>query len=386
MFLKRLLERNRPLVEFAQKSHRDGRLLPDTYLLDLDAIEANARLLLKAGVDHGLRLYFMLKQIGRIPAVGQLLSEMGFAGAVCVDFREALAMLQNGIPIGNVGHLVQTPKAALERIIESRPDVMTVFSLEKAREISELCEKRGIRQNIMLRVVGDDDVLYPGQRGGFSLTRLSQDVERLEALPGVSIAGVTNFPCVLYSEKSGGFHPTPNAATVLAAAEFLRDRGHRNLQINLPSASCVASLPLIASLGGTHAEPGHSLIGTTPYHALEGSGPERPAVLYLSEISHSVGTRTYCYGGGCYSRGGLTWALVGRDDGTVTRAYAPSPENIDYHIELDGTFSVSDTVVMCFRTQIFVTRSEVAVVRGLSVDHPEIDGIYTAQGQYLRMR
>ena len=66
-------------------------------------------------------------QSGCCPA----LNELGFAGCVAVDYKEALVMIENGIRLGNVGHLVQTPKAALKKIVAAHPEVMTVYSLER---------------------------------------------------------------------------------------------------------------------------------------------------------------------------------------------------------------------------------------------------------------
>ena len=60
------------------------------------------------------------------------------------------------------------------------------------------------------------------------------------------------------------------------------------------------------------------------------------------------------------------------------------PESIDYHLELGEECAVSDGVVMSFRSQIFVTRSEVAVIRGLSQGAPRVEGIYSSLGQRLR--
>ena len=37
----------------------------------------------------------------------------------------------------------------------------------------------------------------------------------------------------------------------------------KDLNINLPSATCIASIPLISELHGTSGEPGHGLTGTT---------------------------------------------------------------------------------------------------------------------------
>lgn len=45
MYLQRLIERNPRLMEIAIKLHQDGRIPPNTWLIDLDAIAENARAL-----------------------------------------------------------------------------------------------------------------------------------------------------------------------------------------------------------------------------------------------------------------------------------------------------------------------------------------------------
>ena len=73
----------------------------------------------------------------------------------------------------------------------------------------------------------------------------------------------------------------------------------------------VGSQMMIAAAGGTHGEPGHGLTGTTPYHAGHPDAEERPGYLYVSEVSHNLGDKAYCYGGGHYRRGHMKNALVG---------------------------------------------------------------------------
>ena len=97
MFLDQTIRRNPQLVETAFMLHQEGKILPDSYLVDVDVFLENARRLLqKAGQNH-IRLYFMLKQIGRNPYLAKALMEMGYSGAVVVDFREALVMMKNRI-------------------------------------------------------------------------------------------------------------------------------------------------------------------------------------------------------------------------------------------------------------------------------------------------
>lgn len=386
MFLESVIERNQPLVSLGIEWQQSGVILPDTYLLDYDTIVENARKIKQAGDECGVQNFFMLKQIGRNPLIGRALTELGYAGAVCVDFREALTMIRNQIPIGNVGHLVQVPRAALETILKSRPGIVTVYSLEKAQEISDVCARLGLTQKLMLRVLGQQDMLYSGQYGGFALEELDRAVDRIEAMPNVQVGGVCSFPCFLYDEAADDIMPTPNLKTVQTAAQMLRARGYQDLMLNTPSASCVRTMPKIAAAGGTHAEPGHGLTGTTPYHAAHCDAPERPAYLYVSEVSHNLGAKSYCYGGGHYRRGHMENALVGSslEDAKMVRVLPPDDSSIDYHFELQENCPVSAAAIMAFRTQFFVTRSRVAVVKGLSVGKPELAGLYSAVGDLVQ--
>lgn len=385
MFLERLLKTNEPLVSAAFDMQQHGVILPDTYILDLDAITRNAEVMKKEADSYGIKLYFMLKQLGRNPLVAKRIQEIGFAGAVCVDFREALTMKENGIHLGNVGHLVQTPRAAMDEIVSAHPEVMTVYSVEKAKEIGATAQRHGFVQPIMLRMLGKDDDLYPGQYGGFPLENLDAVVDEIESINGVRIAGVCSFPCLLYSDETHEVMPMPNAGTVRKAAQMLEEKGYKNLELNMPSVSCTATIPEVAKLGGTHMEPGHGLTGTTPYHR-DHDAAERIGYVYVSEVSHNLGNKGYCYGGGHYRRSHASGALVGTNlsNAKTVQVTPPIDESIDYHFELSEPCHVDDCVLMCFRTQIFVTRSEVAVVSGISTGAPKLEGIYDSQGRSLR--
>ena len=144
MFLNRLLATNSALAELAFEWHGRGVIQPDTYLLDLDVIQDNACLLHSEAVSSGVTLYYMLKQIGRNPMVGRAIQDVGFCGAVCVDRREALTLSRAGLALGNVGHLVQTPTSVLPEIIAARPDITTVYSIEKRSKLVPRRVGRGI--------------------------------------------------------------------------------------------------------------------------------------------------------------------------------------------------------------------------------------------------
>ena len=386
MFLNKCLANNRPLIEYAFKAHQKGLILPDTYLLDLDTIKANASAMLKEADDNGVLLYFMLKQIGRNPKVGKMLMDLGFKGAVVVDYKEALVMIENGIHIANVGHLVQIPKAALRKIIASKVDVVTVYSYDKILEVNEVAKELGIVQPLLIRITDDDAELYSGQVAGFSSEELKDLIVKFEALSNVKIGGVTAFPALLYNEKEGKITPTANMNGLKRAMAILKDAGYEDLLINIPSATCCSSIKEIKELGGNTGEPGHGLTGTTPLHKASDE-KERVGYVYVSEISHNFKDKSYCYGGGHYRRGHMENVLVGTslDDARMLKVKAPDDDSIDYHFEISENTKVSDTAVMCFRTQIFTTRSHVAIVEGLSEGKPEITGLYDSQGQRIKL-
>lgn len=383
MFLDSTIKRNPRLIEAAFELHRTGELLPDCYLLDYDTIMENGGAIANRCRELGLHAYFMTKQLGRNPVIAAGLMERGFEGAVTVDFSEALVMLRNKIPIGHAGHLVQPPKALLKSLVGA-VDYFTVYTVEKARELGEAASALGSVQKLILRVRGEDGEFYDGQQGGFNLAELERVAGEIAGIKGVLLAGVTSFPTLLYDEQRNEILATPNFAAATEAARRLTAMGFDITQVNTPSANCLASLELTARLGGTHVEPGHALTGTTPFGAHNSTG-EKPAIVYLSEVSHNYEGFGYCYGGGHYRRGHMQNALVGGSltYGRRVGAAAPSDESIDYHFRLSEPCTVSDGVVMAFRTQIFTTRSRVAVIKGLAAGKPLVDGVYDSQGRLL---
>ena len=98
--------------------------------------------------------------------------------------------------------------------------------------------------------------------------------------------------------------------------------------------------------------------------------------------------RPALHGGGFYARAGSTDALLHRT-GLRLHVQDMPAENIDYYRLLSApapgqpTVRAGDTAVLAFRTQMFVTRSNVAVVAGLSSGAPKLTGLYDALGRAL---
>ena len=387
MFLRFLKARNPALIDYGVFLLEQGLIESDTYVLDTDAIEHNARRLFELSQNYGLSLYFMSKQLGRNPgiarrvlAAGQASGGHGFTGMVAVDFREARILHSAGLPVKHLGHLCQVPSGAWDAALDMKSEVITIFSLEKAKELSQAAGRRGLIQDILLRVTDDGDIFYQGQEGGFTLKTMNETLDHIQKLPGLHIAGLTSFPCFVFNEGEGKAFPTSNAHTVVKGAALLRERGIHCSQINMPSCNSLATFPLAAELGATHLEPGHSLTGTNPDNLNE-NDPLTPALLYMSEVSHQYNGSSFCFGGGYYRRSNLRYALVKTGMGYVeTGVSAPAPEVIDYHLQLSGLFPSGSPVCMAFRTQIFTTRSRVALVEGLSASQPRLLGIWDSAG------
>ena len=381
MFLNKLQKDNPRLIEAICRLHQSGELLPDSYVVDLEQFRANAAAIKKKADEKGIRLFFMLKQLGRCPALAAELVKLGYEGAVVVDFKEAQVMMRHHIPIGNVGHLVQTPEGMLDEVVAYGPEAVTVFTEEKARSVDRAAKKAGRVQKILLRVFDDSDMIYSGQTAGISLGELPELLNRLRDCTSIHPAGVTSFPCYLYQDELGDIGPTPNLKTVLKGAEIMRTCGYEPEIINTPSATCVRSLELMSRLGGNCGEPGHGLTATTPAHAVSDQ-PEKSCVAYVSEVSHNFDGKGYCYGGGYYRRSHVTGALVGTEAGGLRQLQVtpPSLESIDYHFALSELCAVGETVIMAFRYQIFVTRSDLVLLEGVSEGKARIAGVYDSLG------
>lgn len=250
-------------------------------------------------------------------------------------------------------------------------EVVTVFSAARAAQVSAAAASLGIVQPVLLRVIERGDRVYPSQEGGFQLAHLAEQLPQLLALPGIRIEGVTSFPALELKENQQ-LVPTTNVHTLHRAVALLQDEGIDVRQMNAPSATSCETIPMLKELGVTHGEPGHALTGTTPSHAVNFDLKEKPSIVYVSEVSHDH----YVIGGGFYERGNIESACVGtasRDLRTV-RAKQPKIGYIDYYGSLDENedYAPGESVVYAFRTQIFVTRANVALVSGIQAGKPKI--------------
>jgi predicted amino acid racemase len=328
--------------------HQGGDLLANTYLLDIGGISANTRLIRSAADALGLRLYAMTKQFGRNPDACDAIAAAGIEAAVAVDIQCMEAVQRSQLRIGHVG--------------------VTVFSEAVADRLGAAATRAGVIQPVLLRVVAPGDRFYFGHGGGFPLEDVEATAHRIGATSGLRVAGVTSFPALLADPEARQLKVTPNLATILQAAERLRQAGFDIEQVNAPGTTSSGALKLLAEAGATHAEPGNGLHGTTPLMVFDDESPERPAIVYVSEVSHLDGDDAYVFGGGLYIDKVLgaygLHALCGRDETIIERIY-PAEMAADgaihyyamLHLPPAHDVRVGDTVVFCFRPQAFVTRA-----------------------------
>jgi predicted amino acid racemase len=379
MFLDVTKRRNPKLIQSGVTLHQSGQIPPNTYVIDLDILGENVEALARTANEHSFELYFMSKQLGRLPFIGRFIAEHGIQKAVAVEFDEAKTLAEGGVEIGNVGHLVQPGKNQWPEVLSWKPEVVTLFSYERAQQLSEAAVQSGMVQDVLLRVYADGDFIYPGQEGGFPLDSLDEELTRLAGLPGINIAGITTFPNFQLSADRMGMEPTPNFQTLLQAKKVLAGRGMEVKQVNGPSATSCETIPFLAGQGVTHGEPGHALTGTTPLHAYRDLA-EKPAIIYVTEVSHQDNDHYYVIGGGYYGRSHLTGCQVGNAESEILDQYVPAaepaPEAIDYYgaIEKPKDFRIAegDTAIFSFRTQVFVTRAHIALVKGIQSGQLEL--------------
>jgi predicted amino acid racemase len=240
--------------------------------------------------------------------------------------------------------------------------------------------------------VAPGDTFYRAHEGGFPADDIVAIADAIDRVPGVQFAGVTTFPALLFDHASGTVKATPNLATLGRAAEALAKAGRAKIEINAPGTTSSEILPMLAAAGATQIEPGHGLTGATPLHAVADL-PEIPAVVYVSEVSHLIGTEAFCFGGGLYVDPVFPdyqiRAIVSREPTASATALAPveipAPASIDYYGMIDASGSVKprvgDSVVFGFRPQAFVTRAYVVGIAGLCSSVPKVETIHDAFGR-----
>lgn len=393
MFLDVLRRRNPAFIEAAMALHQQGLIPANAYVLDLDAVEANARVLKSEADRHGLKIFAMTKQVGRASSFCAAVKRGGIDKAVAVDMACARATHNAGLKVGHLGHLQQVARhEAAAAAARFQPDYWTVFNDEKAAEAGAGAKAAGYVQNLLARIHAEGDTFYRGHEGGFASDEIAEVADRLDAIDGGRFAGITTFPALLFDHATRKVLPTPNLSTLSKAADALAKAGRKDIEVNAPGTTSSVLLEALAEAGATQCEPGNGLHGTTALHVMEDL-PELPAVLYLTEVSHLSGGKAYCFGGGFYIDPIFpeydVKAIVGPEPTTAANALrsveVPPPSAIDYYAMIDAGGAAApkpgDTAVFGFRGQAFVTRAYVVGVSGISSGNPKVESIENGFGE-----
>lgn len=393
MFLDVLRRRNPNFIEAAMRLHQEGRLPANSYVIDLDAVEENARALKREADKQGLKIFAMTKQAGRNSGLCRAILRGGITGSVAVDMACARATHRAGMKVAHLGHLQQIARAEAAAAAKAfGPSYWTVFNDEKAQEAAQAAKDTGYRQDLLARIQAEGDIFYRGHEGGFAADDIVAAAGRIDALPGGRFAGITTFPALLFDQRSRKVLPTPNLTTLVRAAEALAKAGHKDIEINAPGTTSAVMLKALADAGATQCEPGNALHGTTALHVMEDL-PERPAMLYLTEVSHLTGGKAYCLGGGFYIDPIFpdydVKAIVAAEPTVAASALRsveiPPPSAIDYYAMIDASGPEApkpgDTAVFGFRGQAFVTRAYITGVSGIARGEPKVETIENGFGE-----
>ncbi|WP_426130563.1 alanine racemase [Pararhizobium sp. PWRC1-1] len=393
MFLDVLRRRNPKFLEASIALHRQGKIPANAYVLDLDAVEANARVLKTEADRLGLKIFAMTKQVGRASSFCAAVQRGGIDRSVAVDMACARATHRAGLRVGHLGHLQQVARHEAKAAAAAfQPDYWTVFNDDKAGEAAEGAWAAGYTQNLLARIKADGDTFYRGHEGGFDAADVAAVADAFDALNGGRFAGITTFPALLFDHKSRKVLPTHNLATLTKAAEALAKAGRTGIEVNAPGTTSSVLLQGLADAGATQCEPGNGLHGMTALHVVEDL-PELPAVCYLTEVSHLSGGKAYCFGGGFYIDPIFpdydVKAIVSGEPtvaaSSLRSVEVPPPSAIDYYAMIDAggpkAPKPGDTAVFGFRGQAFVTRAYVVGVAGISKGMPKVESIENGFGE-----
>lgn len=390
MLADRMLQSNPKLIDAAVELHQLGALPANSFLFDLDTIAANARMQANEARRLGLTTYLMTKQLARNPLVTRIALANGLDKTVAVDIQCARMLARYEIPIGHIGQINQIPRHQIDWAVARHPDVMTLYSVQAAEWVSAAAARIGRLQHVLVRVWDDGDVFFAGQEGGFHLDDFVDAVRTIDAMPNLVVVGATSFPAMEYSFDAARVpvQPLPNFTTVRTALERARiELGVPLPELNAPGNTSVATMQTQKDAGATQVEPGHGLCGTTIPQMMLGSEYERPAYVYVSEISHHFRDHAYAFGGGIWALLGplfrdWQWtAFVGADPDSARANvvdYAHIDQVMDYVLPLQPAdrCRIGDTVVFPVYAQAQMSRAYTVAVSGIQQGQPRIEGIF----------
>ncbi len=390
MLLGKTLERNPQLLRAALELHQDGVIPTATHVIDLDAVADNAQAISSVARNHGLRALVMAKQSGHDPHMTRVALDRGMDAAVANEAIQAHRIHRFGFPLGNVGHPSNLPKHEVARVIETmKPDFVTVWTQDAARRVSAVASQIGRIQPLYVSVANcGDEGAHREIIGGWTEDNCVEGIGGIIDLPNIEVAGLAQHISVSYESQDDAYDARPTEAfcTTLRAKELLeRELDLADLKINCAGNVNAANAPMLARHGATEIEPGAALVGSSRFHAIQ-SMPERPAQVYVTEISHHWDGNAYARGGGfnfVWDMGGRLLpfrALVGSSfeeacEQVLTFQEPPWYDVFGMFADPDQVASPGDTLLFSHLAQAVVERGYVAAVSGVSRGQPKLEAL-----------
>lgn len=96
MFVEALKRQNPALISAALSLWQQGKIAPDSWVIDVDQVLENGKRLIETARLYGIELYLMTKQFGRNPWLAEKLLALGYSGIVAVDYKEVRVMRRAG--------------------------------------------------------------------------------------------------------------------------------------------------------------------------------------------------------------------------------------------------------------------------------------------------
>jgi predicted amino acid racemase len=390
VLLAKALERNPGMLDAAIRLHQDGRIPPNTHLVDLDAVADNARAIAGAARRHGVRVFAVTKQDGHEPHSTRVALDEGLDAITAVEAMQAHRIHRFGFPIGNVGHTQQLPRGDVGRILAMEPATVTVYSVEAAAAVSEAAGRMGRVQPVYVTVANPgEEGTEPELVGGWTEAECVDGIRPMLELPHVRVAGIAQHVTIDYASQDdpATARPTEAFRTALRAKEALeRELGLAELGINCAGNVNAITLGVLAGLGATEVEPGAALVGSGRFHALLDM-PERPAQVHVSEITHHWNGNAYAIGGGfnfVWDMAGTLLPLRGLVGRTLDQAREQALEfRGSPWYDMHGLFAdeervarAGDTLLFVHLAQAMVERCYVAAVSGISRGEPTFEALF----------
>ena len=202
----------------------------------------------------------------------------------------------------------------------------------------------------------------PRREGGFQPNELLDVATRITALGGVEIAGVTHFP--VSRRRPRTVKTSPRRTLKRWSTRRKRCARRAFLSNRLTPRRPIAATPSLRlpAVARRILNPATRL--PAPFLPTNVASSRNASPCFICRKCLITQDRTACASAAAIivaAACGMRWFSQGMP--FTRRGRCRSNRTISITTGLEGNFAVGSPVIMCFRTQIFVTRSDVALIR-----------------------